>query len=73
MIKGIDISAHQQNIDFEKVKKSGIEFVIIRGAIWTRKDTMFESHYSDAKNAGLKVGLWLEGYAGVIGLIIFAN
>lgn len=57
MIKGIDVSVYQQKVDFEKVKKSGIEFVIIRGAIGTRKDTMFESHYSDAKNAGLKVGL----------------
>ena len=30
MIKGIDISVYQQNIDFKKVKDSGIEFVIIR-------------------------------------------
>ena len=61
MIKGFDISAYQQNIDFEKAKKSGIEFVIIRagfGTIGTRKDTMFESHYSNAKNAGLKVGCY---------------
>ena len=58
MIKGIDISVYQQKVDFEKVKKSGIEFVIIRGAIGTRKDTMFESHYSNAKNAGLKVGCY---------------
>ena len=43
MIKGIDISVYQQKVDFEKVKKSGIEFVIIRGAIGTEKDTMFES------------------------------
>ena len=58
MIKGIDVSVYQQKVDFEKVKKSGIEFVIIRGAIGTRKDTMFESHYSNAKNAGLKVGCY---------------
>ena len=41
MIKGIDISAYQQNIDFEKAKKSGIEFVIIRagfGKVATQKD-----------------------------------
>ena len=58
MIKGIDISVYQQKVDFEKVKKSGIEFVIIRGAIGTEKDAMFESHYSNAKNAGLKVGCY---------------
>ena len=58
MIKGIDISVYQQNIDFKKVKDSGIEFVIIRGAIGAKKDTMFENHYSNAKNAGLKVGCY---------------
>ena len=63
MIKGIDISVYQQKVDFEKVKKSGIEFVIIRGAIGTRKDTMFESHYSNAKNAGLKVGCYYYTFA----------
>ena len=30
MIKGIDVSSWQGNIDFGKVKASGIDFVIIR-------------------------------------------
>ncbi len=30
MIKGIDVSSWQGNIDFAKVKASGIDFVIIR-------------------------------------------
>ena len=38
MIKGIDISVYH----LKKLRK-GIEFVIIRGAIGTEKDTMFES------------------------------
>ena len=56
MVKGIDISVYQQNVDFEKIKKSGIEFVIIRagfGKVASQKDKLFESHYSNAKKAGL--------------------
>ena len=30
-IKGIDLSYHQNNIDWQKVKNSGVKFVIIRG------------------------------------------
>ena len=66
MIKGIDISAYQQNIDFEKVKKSEIEFVIIRagfGKVSTQKDKLFESHYANAKKAGLKIGCYHYTYA----------
>lgn len=29
-MKGIDISTHQKNVDYEGLKKKGIEFVIIR-------------------------------------------
>ena len=66
MIKGIDISVYQQNIDFKKVKDSGIDFVIIRagfGKIASQKDRLFESHYSNAKRAGLKVGCYHYTYA----------
>ena len=66
MIKGIDISAYQQNIDFEKAKKSGIEFVIIRagfGKVATQKDKSFENHYANAKKAGLKIGCYHYTYA----------
>ncbi len=30
MFKGIDVSAHQGRIDWEKVKNSGIQFAILR-------------------------------------------
>ena len=66
MIKGIDISVYQQNIDFKKVKDSGIEFVIIRagfGKAVSQKDKLFESHYSNAKRADLKVGCYHYTYA----------
>ena len=66
MIKGIDISVYQQNIDFKKLKDSGIEFVIIRagfGKVANQKDKLFESHYANAKKAGLKVGCYHYTYA----------
>ena len=66
MIKGIDISAYQQNIDFAKVKQSGVEFVIIRagfGKVANQKDKSFENHYTNAKRAGLKIGCYHYTYA----------
>ncbi len=54
MIKGIDISEHNETIDFGKVKASGINFVIIRiGWIGNKNnhtlDKYFEENYSKAK------------------------
>lgn len=66
MISGIDISTYQQNVDFAKLKESGIKFVIIRagyGKYANQKDNMFESHYKKAKAAGLKVGAYWYSYA----------
>ena len=66
MIKGIDISVYQQNIDFAKIKQSGIDFVIIRagyGKVANQKDKLFESHYAGAKKAGLNVGCYHYTYA----------
>lgn len=43
--KGIDVSQYQQNIDFKKVKTSGVDFVIIRagfGKYANQKDLYFE-------------------------------
>ena len=66
MIKGIDISYAQTNIDFAKIKASGVDFVIIRagyGKYTNQKDTRFESHYAGAKAAGLAVGCYWYSYA----------
>lgn len=63
-IKGIDISKWQGAIDFQKVKNSGIEFVIIRAGYGTRgKDEFFEANYKKAKAAGLHVGAYWYSYA----------
>ena len=66
MIKGIDVSSWQGNIDFGKVKASGIDFVIIRagfGREVSQKDNCFEQNYKNAKAAGLDVGAYWYSYA----------
>lgn len=66
MIKGIDVSKWQGNIDFKKVKESGIQFVIIRagyGRTASQKDEYFGQNYSRAKEAGPDVGAYRYSYA----------
>lgn len=62
--RGIDVSAYQGNIDWNAVKASGIEFVIIRCA-WRgagegtlSEDAMFRSNIEGALAAGLEVGVY---------------
>lgn len=65
-VKGIDVSAWQENVDFTKVKKAGYDFVILRagyGREASQKDKCFEKHYKNAKAAGLKVGAYWYSYA----------
>ena len=49
-IKGIDLSYHQNNIDWQKVKNSGVKFVIIRGGYSTIEDKNFKTHMEGALN-----------------------
>lgn len=66
MSKGIDVSVWQGSIDFNKVKSSGIDFVIIRagyGSLISQKDKCFEQNYARAKAAGLHVGAYWYSYA----------
>lgn len=56
MTKGIDISYHQGDIDFKKVKESGIEFAIIRqGYGLNTTDKKFSTYVKDALAAGVAV------------------
>lgn len=66
MSKGIDVSTWQGNIDFNKVKAAGIDFVIIRAGYAQRKDNWFEANYKKAKAAGLKVGAYWYSYASTV-------
>ena len=56
---GIDVSVWQgPNIDFNKVKNAGKNFVIIRAGCGGSKDKYFESNYKKAKAAGINVGAY---------------
>ncbi len=64
--RGIDVSLWNGQIDFNKVKKSGIDFVIIRagyGQYINHKDPMFETNYAKAREANLDIGSYWYSYA----------
>ncbi len=70
MIRGIDVSYYQTITDWNKVKASGVEFVIIRvgyrgyGESGTLVlDNQFEKNIQGAKAAGLKVGAYFFSQA----------
>lgn len=66
---GIDVSKYQSNIDWEQVKTAGVKFVIVRigyrgyGSGALVLDPMFEQHFTNARNAGLKVGVYFFSQA----------
>lgn len=64
---GIDVSVHQGEIDFKKVKNAGINFVMIREGYGRKSpnqiDKMFKINYEKAKNVGLNVGCYHYSYA----------
>ena len=67
--KGIDISEHQGSVDFNKLKASGIDFVLLRAGYGSANrypeqyDARFEEYYKKAKAAGLGVGAYWYSYA----------
>lgn len=56
--RGIDISEFQGEIDFEEVRRSGIEAVYIRVGAGDYTDEYFAENYERAKAAGLKIGFY---------------
>lgn len=70
-INGIDVSEFQGNIDWNKVKEDGYEFVILKfGNIYdyddNYKDSKFEFNYSKCKELGLKTGLYIYNYCNTV-------
>lgn len=63
-IFGIDVAAHQETIDWKKVKEAGVEFAYIRlgyrGAVEgiLHTDLEFEKNYRGATENGIKVGVY---------------
>ena len=66
---GVDVSSHQERIDWEKVRRSGISFAILQlgyrgyteGAL--HLDERYEENLREARKAGLKVGVYFFSQA----------
>lgn len=66
---GVDVSKYQSSVDWEKLKKAGVEFAILRigyrgyetGAMVL--DSMYETHMANATAAGLRTGVYFFSQA----------
>lgn len=63
VVRCIDVSTWQGYIDYNSVKASGCNYVIMRAGFSNTEDNMFEHNYVQAKKAGLKVGVYWYSYA----------
>lgn len=64
--KGIDVSEHNNVFNWATVKKSGIQFAVVRagfGNTATQQDKKFVEHMNGALNAGMDVGVYWFSYA----------
>lgn len=66
-LKGMDISNAQGNVNFQEVKNSDIDFVIIRCG-WgsdsaKQDDPKFNTYISECERVGLDYGVYLYSYA----------
>ena len=58
-VRGVDISAHNGEVDFEKMKQAGIDFVMLKATEGISFiDKKFEENYEKARQAGLRVGAY---------------
>ncbi|MDR0889746.1 MAG: glycoside hydrolase family 25 protein [Oscillospiraceae bacterium] len=66
---GIDVSAHQEEIDWQAVSAAGVEFAIIRAGFRgyaegsLNEDDYFRANMEGARAAGLKIGVYFFSQA----------
>ncbi len=66
---GIDVSKYQGKIDWQKVKKVGVEFALLRAGYGdtlsypSQLDEIFEYNYAECKKVGMPVGVYWYSYA----------
>lgn len=68
-VLGVDVSSHQGDIDWKRVRADGVEFAILRigfrgntaGSL--NMDEAFAGNYVEARNAGLRVGAYFFSQA----------
>lgn len=66
LMKGIDVSVHQGNVNWEAVKTGGVDYAIIRagyGRELSQKDKQFENNYTGCKANNIPVGAYWYSYA----------
>ena len=69
VVQGIDVSEHQHEIHWKKVKSSGADFVFVRAAYRKgesgelMEDETFKKNIKDANKAGLMVGAYIYSQA----------
>lgn len=63
-MKGIDVAKWNGNIDWKKVKDSGVEFIILKAINkQCKKEEVFERNYNGAISQGLPVDVYNYSYA----------
>lgn len=62
-IKGVDISAWQEGIPFDAIKKAGVDFVIIRAGCGKNKDSQLDTFVKECEKQGLEYGFYWYSYA----------
>ena len=62
-IKGVDISAWQEGIPFDEIKKAGVWFAIIRAGCGKNKDSQLDTFVAECKKQGIKYGFYWYSYA----------
>ncbi len=67
MIRGVDVSRHQGDIDWNIVKSSGIKFAIIRAGLGSNQvnqdDEKAERNITECERLGIPYGLYIYSYA----------
>jgi GH25 family lysozyme M1 (1,4-beta-N-acetylmuramidase) len=67
LTKGIDVSAHQGKIDWQKVKNAGIDYAILRcgygSDIASQDDSQFARNMAECERVGMPFGVYLYSYA----------
>lgn len=67
MMQGIDVSAYQGKIDWQKVKASGIKFAILRCGFGSdmakQDDSQFKRNADECARLGIPFGVYLFSYA----------
>ena len=68
-IIGVDLSEHNKDVDFNELKKQGIEFAFLRIG-WRgyqdpklHLDAKFEEYYQNAKDSGMDIGVYFFSQA----------